>query len=428
MKGDSEREIEEWCLERVGKEKFKRGALRLKRVLLPYLESFKQKNMYVVTVGGTNGKGETVYTLSHLLKERGIRHVLWVSPHVLTIRERISADGEMISYEKLFELLKSEYARVIAMGEEVSYYELMLCAFLAYIDSFPKGTIEVCLLEVGLGGRLDGVNLLDADLTAVTSISRDHQDVLGPEYCMILKEKLGITRRGAPLVSALELNYCQEITEEFCRDKGVEWIDLFREGALTKSDSFSDRNKLLALVLDKIIVRDFDISELSLLRKQVESEEMRALSFKGRSEKWSVRGRELLFFGSHNIDGARKLVQLMQGRSSKVDRLLVALSKRSYAEEPMHILRALYSLLQSGIVKEIVLTEFQHQKAMKIDDDFLRNFSENSGVSLKEINRVLNWKEWILSEELQGQQVLVTGSYYFIGCVQEFIQKQEELS
>ncbi|MBF0208909.1 MAG: hypothetical protein HQK53_18760, partial [Oligoflexia bacterium] len=149
-----EQRLENWCLQHVGREKFKDGMDRLRRVLDYQLQRFMQQKMKVVIVGGSNGKGETVYHLSHLLCAAKIRHALFVSPHVLSVCERISVDGELIAYPLLEQRLQREFARAQDLGQGLSYYELMLAAFFDFVNDRRDPPLEVCVVEVGLGGQL----------------------------------------------------------------------------------------------------------------------------------------------------------------------------------------------------------------------------------------------------------------------------------
>lgn len=441
--------IGEWCLARVGKEKFKRGALRLQRVLAPLLEEFKTYNLQIVTVGGTNGKGETVYALSHLLQERGIEHALWVSPHVLSICERISINGIPIDYDSLFRYLQHEYERVVVkQKEELSYYELLLCVFLSYVLDWHKQQkkLQVCILEVGMGGRLDGVNLFEPTLTAITSISRDHQDVLGKSYLQILNEKLGIARSHVPLITALELQYCQKIAKEYGDKNLIPIIDLFESGILEKSDSFSTRNKVLAEILGALLESSSDAlpkegikqkrvnDQLDRLakfkkREQLLHESEKIPSFKGRNEVIKWNGRKFSFFGSHNLDGVRKLMQMVNcKRENAYDITLVALSKRSYTEEASFMMQLFATAPAQKLSEKIFFTTFEHMKALKvdIDGDFFKKFSQNTWNGKKFVYYIDDWKKWITSEELQKKSILVTGSYYFVGCVQSFLHQLQK--
>ncbi|MEO8672703.1 MAG: bifunctional tetrahydrofolate synthase/dihydrofolate synthase [Tahibacter sp.] len=149
----------------------------------------------VITVGGTNGKGSTVALLEAMLRAGGHRVGCYTSPHLLHYNERIRVEGSDASDSTLIEA----FERIEEARGDVSltYFEF---ATLAALLIFSESGIEVAVLEVGLGGRLDAVNLIDADAAIVTTIDLDHQDWLGNDRDAIGREKAGIFREGRPAV------------------------------------------------------------------------------------------------------------------------------------------------------------------------------------------------------------------------------------
>ncbi len=149
----------------------------------------------VITVGGTNGKGSTCAMLERILLESGYRVGLYTSPHLLRYNERVRVGGEDATDEALvrgFERVEK------ARGDTpLTYFEFGTLAALSHFDHV--GT-ETLILEVGLGGRLDAVNIIDADVAAVVSVDLDHQAYLGDDRESIGFEKAGIYRAGRPAI------------------------------------------------------------------------------------------------------------------------------------------------------------------------------------------------------------------------------------
>ena len=151
----------------------------------------------VVSVAGTNGKGSTVAVLEALLIRCGIRVGAYTSPHFLRFNERIRVNGVPAPDSEIVEAFEEVEA---ARGEtSLTYFEF---ATLAALSVFRTHRCDVLLLEVGLGGRLDAVNILDATVAVITSISLDHQQWLGDTRGQIGCEKAGIARAGCPVVIA----------------------------------------------------------------------------------------------------------------------------------------------------------------------------------------------------------------------------------
>jgi dihydrofolate synthase/folylpolyglutamate synthase len=149
----------------------------------------------VVTVGGTNGKGSTCAMLEAILRAAGYRTGLYTSPHLVRYNERVRIAGGEASDEALVE----GFARVEAARGAVplTYFEFGTLAAMVLLQG-----VEALILEVGLGGRLDAVNILDADCAVLTSVGIDHVDYLGPDRESIGREKAGIFRAGRPAVVA----------------------------------------------------------------------------------------------------------------------------------------------------------------------------------------------------------------------------------
>jgi dihydrofolate synthase/folylpolyglutamate synthase len=149
----------------------------------------------VITVGGTNGKGSTVALLEGMLRAAGYRTGCYTSPHLLRYNERIRIDGDDASDDALV----ASFERIEAARGDIpqTYFEF---GTLAALDLMARASLDVAILEVGLGGRLDAVNIVDADVAVITTIDLDHQDWLGNDRDSIGREKAGIARAGRPVV------------------------------------------------------------------------------------------------------------------------------------------------------------------------------------------------------------------------------------
>ncbi len=199
----------------------------------------------VVTVAGTNGKGSTVALLESVLRAGGYRTGCYTSPHFLHYNERIALDGEPVADE----LICKAFAQIEQARGDISltYFEFgTLAAFLVFAEQKP----DVAILEVGLGGRLDAVNLIDPDVSVVTTIALDHESWLGSDIEQIGREKAGIFRSGRPAIigSKQIVNSVRETAEALgCSsidqlgyqyrwsqaDQGWNWQQLNAEGEVT---------------------------------------------------------------------------------------------------------------------------------------------------------------------------------------------------
>ncbi len=154
-----------------------------------------QSSLRVCTVAGTNGKGTTAALTSWWLSRAGVRTGLYTSPHLLDFTERFRVDGSPVSREQVMVAGR----RVLAAGPDLTFFEVTtLIALLV----FEAEGVEVAVLEVGLGGRLDAVNAVDPDLVGITSIALDHAAYLGDTLGEVAAEKAAVMRAGVPVVWA----------------------------------------------------------------------------------------------------------------------------------------------------------------------------------------------------------------------------------
>lgn len=154
----------------------------------------------VITVGGTNGKGSTVAFLEAMLAASGKRVGCYTSPHLLHYNERVRVAGIDASDALLVEAFEHIEAARLSLPEQpitLTYFEF---GTLAALWIFAQSGLDAAVLEVGLGGRLDAVNIIDADASVVTTIDLDHQDWLGNDRAQIAREKAGIFRAGRPAI------------------------------------------------------------------------------------------------------------------------------------------------------------------------------------------------------------------------------------
>ena len=156
-------------------------------------------NCPVITVAGTNGKGSTCAMLESILRQAGYRTGMFTSPHLVRFEERLRLLGETVNASELVAAFAS-VARARAKNDDeisLTYFEF---STLAILDVMARSNLDVAILEVGLGGRLDAVNIIDADCAVITSIDLDHMELLGSTREAIGFEKAGIMRAGRPVV------------------------------------------------------------------------------------------------------------------------------------------------------------------------------------------------------------------------------------
>jgi dihydrofolate synthase/folylpolyglutamate synthase len=173
------------------------------RVLLAALEN-PERRFPSVLIAGTNGKGSAAATLASILQASGLRTGLYTSPHLLRINERIRIDGEDIPDDKfalLHDMVERTAERLIEDGElpwHPSFFEMLTAMAL---EHFATSKVDIAVLEVGMGGRLDATNVVEPRVSVITDISLDHQKFLGNTITEIAREKVGIVRPGGVVVT-----------------------------------------------------------------------------------------------------------------------------------------------------------------------------------------------------------------------------------
>jgi dihydrofolate synthase/folylpolyglutamate synthase len=184
----------------------------------------------VILIAGTNGKGSTALMIDSLLRSLGLRVGRYASPHLVDLTERISIDGEPISderFDELFEQVEPLVAMVdeqLLDGVRMTFFEVMTA--LAYA-AFADAPVDVTVVEVGLGGRWDATNIVDAQVAVVCPIDLDHTHLLGTTVAEIAAEKAGIIKPGSKAVLAAQQPDAARVLLARCAEVGAEVI---REG------------------------------------------------------------------------------------------------------------------------------------------------------------------------------------------------------
>ena len=187
------------------------------RALLDRLGRPQDQLPPVLHVAGTNGKGSTCAFLRAALEQSGYRVHAFTSPHLVRFNERIRIGGALIADDALASLM----AEAIDAGEgiEPSFFEI---ATAVAVLAFARKPADACILEVGLGGRLDATNVVEQPLvTGIASLGLDHQQFLGSDIVSIAREKAGIAKQGVPLVSLAQPNEAEAAIAEAAGERGA---------------------------------------------------------------------------------------------------------------------------------------------------------------------------------------------------------------
>jgi dihydrofolate synthase/folylpolyglutamate synthase len=176
------------------------------------------RELQVIHIGGTNGKGSTAAMMASILQHEGYRVGLYTSPHLIDFTERIRINGEEIEKEEVAELTSwmTERVNVAKIMGPFTFFDFTTAMAFLY---FSRKMVDLAIIEVGLGGRLDSTNVVDPLLSIITNVSRDHEEVLGRGILKIAGEKAGIIKRKRPLITAATQPGVLRLFSRVCRKK-----------------------------------------------------------------------------------------------------------------------------------------------------------------------------------------------------------------
>lgn len=204
--------------QRVGGSAYKKD-LHNTLALLESLGNPQKKGKYI-HVAGTNGKGSTASFLASVLKESGYKTALYTSPHLKSFTERMKINGVPISEKEVIEYV--EKFKPIIAELTPSFFELTTA--MAF-DYFAKQEVDIAVIEVGMGGRLDCTNVIQSELSIITQIGLDHQQFLGDTLEEITKEKAGIIKENTSIITSVKENELGLIIRQIAESKNAPFID-----------------------------------------------------------------------------------------------------------------------------------------------------------------------------------------------------------
>lgn len=267
---------------------------------------------YVFMVAGTNGKGSTTATIAEICQQAGYKTALYQSPHLVSFNERVRIDGQMVDDQTLIDAFVTVETARQACQLSLSFFEMTTLAALVI---FKQADCDVWVLEVGLGGRLDVVNLVTPDVCVITNVAIDHVDWLGDTREAIGKEKAGILRQNSTLIygeNDMPNSVTATIQEKAVTayQLGVDFSYHGGEGRWvyhTPSVSMNLPYPKLALVNASVAVSAVLASTLKIDGAAIRAG-LSAVQLAGRFDKRTLHGRHWLFDVAHNEAGVRFLL------------------------------------------------------------------------------------------------------------------------
>ena len=269
-----------------------------------------QNNFKSIHVAGTNGKGSTSHLIASVLQEQGYKVGLYTSPHLKDFRERIKVNGEMISQKEVVDFVNAHKEDFTEIG--LSFFEMSTALAFAY---FSDQKVDVAVIEVGLGGRLDATNIINPELSVITNVAFDHQHLLGDTIALIAKEKAGIIKEGIPVVLGATSEEVRCLVAETAAQKGSKLIlssknTSYESGLLGACQQ--ENTDTVCTAIEQLRIRGWNVSETSLKRGLLRVVENTSL--RGRWEQISSSPMVICDTG-HNPHAMRSIVKQLNKMS-----------------------------------------------------------------------------------------------------------------
>jgi dihydrofolate synthase/folylpolyglutamate synthase len=395
------------------------------------------RELRVIHVGGTNGKGSTATFIQTILSEAGYRTALYTSPYVRDVRERIQIDGRMIGKEEFAKIISEIKPVADKIGETelgpVTEFEVKTMAAYLY---FARQRVDFAVLEVGMGGRFDATNIVEPYVAVITNVSLDHTDRLGDTVAEIAFEKAGIIKTGCVLVTAVDDEDAWRVILDRARQGGAEVWRVISSHAkksgspspdvqfkyTTKEDGFSMRGPEIQLIgLRPGLVGAFQhvnaatavAAVLALEKYEVRIPQPAIYAgvayayIPGRLEVLQDNPKVILD-GAHNPAAARSLARAVRENFS-FGRMILVIGMLS-----THPCEGMLARL-APMASVVIATQSNWSKALPAEDlaKEARRHCENVEIVCSVPNAVKRALEIADKNDL----VLVTGSFYTIGEV-----------
>jgi dihydrofolate synthase / folylpolyglutamate synthase len=395
-----------YSLQRFG---IKLGLENIQRLLdelgLENLRSTRPPNtcLKVIHVAGTNGKGSVCAIIDSICRAQGYRTGLFISPHLVTFRERIRVNGEMISEDAAADGLTMIRNLTADWDPHPTFFEVTTALALKH---FADAKIDIAILETGLGGRLDATNAVQSDVSVITPIALDHEKWLGHTLNEIAGEKAGIIKPGVPVVSAPQQAQAEEVIRARAAQFGspVQFVnETYKRSPVALHGEYQKRNAAVAIAA--VQAASIELGEKSIVRG------VAAIEWPARFQKWDER---TIIDGAHNPSAARILGQTWREvfGDQRATLVLAVLSDKD--------LRGICEAL-APIAASVILPKIRSERAAG-PEDLAKIFSAITPSLPCSITSTIG--DALALARVEPNPILVTGSLHFAGEVLAYLRGQ----
>lgn len=379
------------------------------------------QELQAIHIGGTNGKGSTAAMVASILQKEGYRVGLYTSPHLIRFTERMKINDKEIEKEEVAELTEWLRERIEAAGIAPPFTFFDFTTAMAFLY-FRQKMIDLAVLEVGLGGRLDSTNVIDPLLSVITNIGKDHEDVLGKGIMRIATEKAGIIKEGRPLITAVTQPRVIGLFSKKCQEKNAPFFQVGKDFRYTPAEGGffhyeGLHRKLWALSLNlrgphQIVNATTAVGAIEILddlgyrvSNDAIVEGLKSVQWPGRLEMISASPRVLLD-GAHNPEGALSLKEALEkGFEYRHLILLIGIMKDKDVHSILNYL--------TPLADHIILTRPGVDRAAS--PDLLRKAMGRNAKKAEVIENFSKAIERGLSLTGEEDLLCITGSLYTVG-------------
>jgi len=346
----------------------------------------------VIHVAGTNGKGSVCAMIDSICRAGKYRTGLFVSPHLITFRERIRVNGEMISENEVAACLSNIRELVADWDPHPTFFEIATALALKH---FAQGKIDIVILETGLGGRLDATNAIQSDVAVITPIALDHQQWLGDSLSEIAGEKAGIIKARVPVVSAPQLSDAEKAIRARAAEceAPLQFVtEAYDKSPIALRGEHQKLNAAIAIAAMRAAKIEIDDAAIGGGLATVE--------WPGRFQCWDKR---TVIDGAHNPAAAKTLADSWREifADERATLILAVLSDKD--------LRAICETL-APIAGSVLLPQIRTDRA--VDPAELQKIFVDLG---RESETTANFGEAFAKARERSSPILITGSLHFAG-------------
>ena len=383
-----------------------------------------------IHVAGTNGKGSCSHTLAAILQEAGYRVGLYTSPHLVDFRERIRINGQPIPEEYVIRFVEQE--RGFFEPLHPSFFELTTAMAFRY---FADEKVDVAVIEVGLGGRLDCTNIIRPDVCIITNISFDHTQFLGDTLAKIAGEKAGIMVPGVPVIYDGNDPDAAGVMREHAEKLGCPYYELKREDTeihkITKDGiRFSLKDETYGdTVFDIPFIARYQVMNAALAVKTIQVLEnqipvsLEALKAGMAKTRWQGRMETVLpgviVDGAHNEDGVEKFVETAEHFQKEIPLTLLfsAVDDKDYTD----MIRTICSRIR---FRHVIVTQVGGYRKVPVEE-LAEIFREDGVPEVEAIEDVPAAFERAAKEKGEDGMLFCVGSLYLVGEIKAVIRRKK---